>query len=332
MSSSQDHDQARIGALEKMAHAAIARWNLPVQTPELLKYRENAVYRVRLADGAPAALRLHRPGYHDAKTIYSELEFSAHLASNGLKVPLPIAAEDGAILIDIGAHCGAPSHFASLVSWMEGEPLGQSGQPLARDQSKLAGIFLQLGRVMGQLHDFADRFQPDQNFRRPSWNAEGLIGERPLWGRFWDCPGLDPGQAKKLLSLRHDLGERMVSSEFNALDFGLIHADAVRENVMLAGRDVGLIDFDDSGYGYRLFDIATVLLKNCGEPCYLQIKDALIEGYRSQRVLPNSALSCLPEFMVLRALTYVGWAAERPEVVHKVSSYATAAIELAEAL
>ena len=49
----------------------LAAWGLPAQTPELLKYRENAVFKVRLADGRKAALRLHRPGYHSEAELRS---------------------------------------------------------------------------------------------------------------------------------------------------------------------------------------------------------------------------------------------------------------------
>ena len=42
-----------------------------------------------------------------------------------------------------------------------------------------------------------------------------------------------------------------------------------------------LIDFDDSGFGFRLFDIATTLLRNRTEPDYAGLKNALLNGYLS---------------------------------------------------
>ena len=56
----------------------------------------------------------------------------------------------------------------------------------------------------------------------------------------------------------------------NDLDYGLIHADSVRDNMLVdkSGK-VSLIDFDASGYGFRLFDIATLLIH------YINQKDFL---------------------------------------------------------
>jgi Ser/Thr protein kinase RdoA (MazF antagonist) len=101
---------------------------------------------------------------------------------------------------------------------------------------------------------------------------------------------------------------------------------------MVHGQEIGLIDFDDCGYGYRLFELATVLLKNRIEPQYPALQTALIDGYRSCRSLPDAALALLPLFVVMRSLTYIGWAAARPEMAHKTQKYADDALELAEQL
>lgn len=92
------------------------------------------------------------------------------------------------------------------------------------------------------------------------------------------------------------------------MDYGLIHADLVRENVMVYGDKLWLIDFDDAGFGFRLFDIATTLLKNLHEPDFNQLRGALLAGYRSERPICTRQLDL---FMALRAVTYVGWVASR---------------------
>ena len=94
------------------------------------------------------------------------------------------------------------------------------------------------------------------------------------------------------------------------LDYGLIHADPVRENIMFDGTDLYLIDFDDAGFGFRLFDLATALIKNRQEPDYPDLRDAMLNGYRQERALDTSALDL---FLALRAVTYVGWIVPRLE-------------------
>ncbi len=44
-------------------------------------------------------------------------------------------------------------------------------------------------------------------------------------------------------------------------------------------RSVYLIDFDDSGWGFPLYDLGTTLSQNLYEPAYPEIRDALMAGY-----------------------------------------------------
>ncbi|HEV7308161.1 phosphotransferase enzyme family protein [Ensifer sp.] len=305
-------------ALDDRARQALVHWGVAEQSPELLKYRENAVFRVRLADGRPAALRLHRSGYHGEAALRSELQFMAALAEGGLAVPQPIASRDGRLLVPLPHWHAFAAQHADVIDWVDGESLGESGKPLAQSPERLVEIFSALGASMAEMHNLADRWTPPEGFWRAAWDEEGLIGDRPLWGRFWDCEGLSAAQASALSKLRLDLSQGLASLPAPARDFGLIHADLVRENVLVEDKAgdmrVKLIDFDDAGYGYRLFDLATALLKNRREPAYDVIEAALISGYRSRRNLSDEALTCLPLFLVLRSLTYVGWFAERPEL------------------
>ncbi|MBN9257841.1 MULTISPECIES: phosphotransferase [unclassified Mesorhizobium] len=304
-----DHDALRGRAAEALRH-----WPAPAQQPALLKYRENAIFRIALADGTPAVLRLHRAGYHDEAALRSELDWMTALRLGGLPVPSPVPAGDGRALVRLAANGQFGEQHVDVVSWVEGDQLGQSGVPLAQSPERQAEIFFQLGAAMARMHNLADAWQPPRHFQRPSWDVDGLLGERPVWGRFWDCAGVVPTRAPLLRDLRQRLLRAVENAEVKALDYGLIHADLVRENVLVTETGVSFIDFDDAGYGFRLFDLATTLLKNRLEPHYATIERALIAGYRSQRELPEAAVSLLPLFLVLRSLTYIGWNSERPEM------------------
>ena len=112
----------------------------------------------------------------------------------------------------------------------------------------------------------------------------------------------------------------------------MIHADVLRENVFVNEGSLTLIDFDDAGYGFRLFDIATALIKNRREPHYEALKSALLSGYQSLRPLSPRDLEALPLFILLRALAYLGWAeARRHEIgmTARRQRFKTEALELA---
>jgi Ser/Thr protein kinase RdoA (MazF antagonist) len=70
---------------------------------------------------------------------------------------------------------------------------------------------------------------------------------------------------------------------------------------------VRVIDFDDAGFGWHLFELATSLYFIIGDSLYPTARDALIRGYRSERPLPDRALESLPLFLAARGTTYLGW-------------------------
>lgn len=298
--------------LSRRAIEALAHWRLPEQVPELLKYRENAVFKVRLGDGGKAALRLHRPGYHERAALLSELQWMADLRSRGLAVPRPLATPDGRLLVELEA-AASVTRYGDLIGWMDGAPIGESGTPLSQDAGRLAKIYFSVGAAMADLHTAADAWLPPPGFSRPAWDLQGLLGETPFWGRFWDCPGLADDDRLFLGALRQRLPP-LLGAISSVLDFGLIHADIIRENVLVSEGGVAIIDFDDCGHGWRLFDLATTLLRNRREEHYAVIRTSLLNGYASRRPLSAEALSHLPLFLLLRGLTYIGWLGARPEL------------------
>lgn len=316
-----------LDAMRDRARRALGAWGLPAQEPQLLKYRENAVFRVRLADGAWAALRLHRPGYHDEAALRSELQFMDALRRGGLAVPDPIATPDGRLLVAIDG-----AQFADLIGWVDGDQIGESGRPLERSQDEIVAVYHAVGVAMAGMHAMADGWRVPDGFVRPAWDAEGLLGDAPLWGSFWDCPGLGKEDRDFLGHIRPVLWDRLAAIA-DDLDFGLIHADLVRENVLVKDGAVAMIDFDDCGFGWRLFDIATALLRNRREPHYDALRQALLDGYRSHRRLDDAQIAHLPLFLLLRSLTYIGWAGARPELPdsgERLSRYIHDARDLAQ--
>lgn len=277
---------------------ALALWGMEGAESKLFAERENKVYRTT-HNGATYALRLHRPGYCSEAELRSELQWMAVAKKGGIGVPSPLVSQSGSLLHTIDGV------LVDVLEWLNGQPIGKTGVPLVNEDK--VGLFRSIGQEMAHLHDISDAWQLPLGFTRRRWDQEGLLGEAPVWDRFWDNPTLDSKDRDLLLLFRetadHDLSELAPS-----LDFGLIHADLVRENIMIDRDNVQLIDFDDSGFGFRLFDIATTLLRNRAEPDYVQLEKALLEGYHSVRELDVSAIDL---FLALRATTYVGWIISR---------------------
>lgn len=275
---------------------ALARWGLQDSECAFVAGRENQVYRVTAATGS-YALRIKRPGYRDEVELQSELAWLEEMDRAGLSVPAPLQSLAGHMLERVG------DVYADVVTWLPGAPMGKSRVSLAL--SDRIGVFRALGSEMARLHLACDAWNVPAGFRRCRWDVDGLVGDTPVWGAFWQNPTLDDSTRALFLSFRDEVRSRLAEA---CPEFGLIHADLVRENVLVDGSVIRMIDFDDGGFGYRLFDVATVLLKNLDEPDYASLKGAMVEGYIGRKPLD---LSLLDLFIALRAATYVGWIVPR---------------------
>lgn len=277
---------------------ALRRWNMAGADSTFIAGRENQVFKISSLRGV-FALRVRRPGMRSVAEIESELAWLDALDQAGLRVPRPHPSARDVLLEHIDGY------VVDMVGWLSGEPVGQSRNPLQLRNP--VSVFHAVGRAMAALHLASDKFQEPAGFRRVRWDRVGLLGENPVWGRFWENPTLDASMQSLLKVFRRTADDDLADLE-DALDHGLIHADLVRENLLHDSGQINLIDFDDGGYGFRLFDVATALLKNRNEPHYADLKAALCEGYKSVRPLDMHQLDL---FIALRATTYVGWVISR---------------------
>ena len=278
-----------------------------------LRDRENHVFEMALPSGDRAALRLHRAGYQSPAAIRSELWWCAELARSGLPVPAALPALDGALLVRLpdGRH-------ASAIAWMAGEALGEAAKPFNRPLPQVLDAYHALGQLLARVHRTTDALTLPDGFTRPRWDLDGLVGDTPLWGRFWEHPAATSDQRATLVRARDALRERLAG------DSGLIHADVLRENVLVNDRSVSLIDFDDSGFGFRLHDLGTALVQTFQHPEQPQIRAALMAGYGT------GDQDMVKAFTLARALSSVGWTMPRlqpDDPVHK--SHLARAISLA---
>lgn len=309
------------------ARTALRAWGAPPGMPRLIKNRENAVFEVVGPDARRAALRLHRPGYQSDAAIRSELIWAEGLAARGMTVPRPVPTRDA----DVIARVGNGGWVASLVTWCEGVPLGEAGVDLAWSQREQGALYRALGAELARLHEVSDALSLPPDFARPVLDEAGLLGEAPLWGRFWENPSLAPTDVALLQQARTGLRNVLQRHRRAAGDFGLIHADALRENVLVQGGAVTLIDFDDGAFGFRLYELGVAMSQNWQLPNAADLAAALLEGYGSRRALSTTERALLPAFITLRALASCGWAIGRyaPDAP-ELAAYGTRAVAAAQ--
>lgn len=189
-----------------------------------------------------------------------------------------------------------------MYHWIDGRFINKR---ISREQ------LFQIGKMMATLHNSV----AGRNCIRNYWDIQGLIGPLTHFGVLKDIQDIPQTQVRRL-----EAGRKIIFNKIREYQrkfpqsFGLIHADFHFGNLLwLKEKNFALIDFDDCGMGFFLYDlgIPLVALKSQLEikkPKQLALcRSQLIEGYRSLRSLPDQELAYLEYFIMARRLLMTVW-------------------------
>lgn len=295
--------EGQLAALEELARAALPLWGLEGAGVRLLNLSENATYGVTGA--RRHALRIHRAGYHSRAAIESELAWVVALRAAGVvATPIPVPGRDGA-WVQVLAHptMDAPRHMV-LFEWEDG------AEPGIGDD--LVGPFETLGAVTAAMHRHARGWQRPAGFTRLTWDFETALGGTPHWGRWRDgmaVAGHEPLFARTVAAI----GRRLAGFGQGADRFGLIHCDLRLANLLIDGAAVKVIDFDDCGFGWYMYDAATPVSFYEHDPKVPELLAAWARGYRTVAPLAAEDEAEIPTFVMLRRLLLVAWIGSHAE-------------------
>ena len=299
--------------LRALAKIALARWGAEDCEPEIVKYRENAVFRVRAVDGRDAVLRVHRHGYHSDAALRSELVWIEALRAEGIDLPAVIPSAAGERFETVQAASVPEPRQVDMLTWMPGIPIGTLEEGLNPAIEDVHAVFVGVGRLCARLHNQTEAWALPAGFTRHAWDREGLVGPEPLWGRFWEAAVLSTEERRLIERARASVHDALTAYGCSPQRYGLIHADFNLDNMLLDGDRVIPLDFDDCGFGWHLFDLATVWTIYHGSEIAEAIRAGVIEGYRRERALPDDELAHMPLFELGRAFSYLGWVHTRSE-------------------
>jgi Ser/Thr protein kinase RdoA (MazF antagonist) len=308
-------DSAPLRAAQSIARTALPQWGLSAAGLTLVKHRENAVFKVSTDGGEHFAMRIHRQGYHSAAELQSEMLWMQALAADGIATPAIIATSSGARFAAVVVEDGAATVNVSLLAWVDGNAFDHLGRVERGVVPELQQRYRQLGALAARLHNQSERWQRPAGFVRHAWDSEGLLGESPLWGKFWLHPLLSAQQRTTLLEARMVLRGLLRQLGQGEDCYGLIHADFLPENILVDHDELYLIDFDDCGFGWYLFEMATSLFPKINEPYFDSLVENYVQGYRSERPFSDAHLEIFPAFLLLRGMTWLGWLMTRSEAL-----------------
>jgi Ser/Thr protein kinase RdoA (MazF antagonist) len=292
-----------------MIKEALSRFALsPEATAELCNVSENHTYRVEDPEKGTFALRVHRPGYRTAHQIECELQWVDALREDGaVDTCVPVSAPSGDRVVNVG------DRNMVLWEWLPGAEPDPSGD-------EVIDGFRTLGAVSARMHAHARAWRRPGGFDRPIWDFEHTLGAGGYWGRWQDGLGMGAEELALLERLATTIEKRLRAYGQSGDRFGLVHADIRLANLLVDDGQVRVIDFDDCGFAWFMYDFATTVSFMEEHPRVPELRDAWLEGYRSVMPLDAADEAELDTFVMLRRLLLVAW----------IGSHHTFATEAAE--
>jgi len=284
--------------------AELPQWGLPADTRlELLTISENATFLAE-GDGRRMILRVQRPNYHTAEEIQSELAWIEALRAEAIvDTPQLIARRDGTLLgaFDSG---GETRHVVGF-DFMSGR------EPAPAEN--LAPWFKRLGNINARLHRHSRDWQRPVGFVRKTWDFSTTLGDAPHWGDWRAGLGLD-NSGRALLARTVAVIEAKLATYGSGTErFGLVHADLRLANLLVDGDRLGVIDFDDCGFSWFMYDFAAAISFHEHEPFIPALQAAWVAGYRQVAEIPAEDEAMLPVFVMLRRILLTAWIASHAE-------------------
>ncbi len=300
--------ERKLECLRELATAALASYDLPPASPPvLINLSENATYRVEdPASGRRWALRVHRDGYHTTAGIRSELAWLQALRTDRVVItPVPVPGRDGDLIQKVGHPSMPGPRHVVLFDWESG------AEPSEKDH--LTDKFGILGEVTARMHRHSERWGRPAGFERHTWDFDTSLGATPHWGSWRDGMGLDPEKEALFARTVALIGRRLASFGKRPDRFGLIHCDMRLANLLVDGDTVKVLDFDDCGFSWRLYDAATAVSFFEHEPHVPELMAAWVDGYRRVLRLPAEDEAEIPTFVMLRRMLLVAWIGSHAE-------------------
>ena len=280
------------------------QWGLNLFSTELrlITVSENATFAVIERGRPTSVVRVSQPGYvGGAVAVASEIAWLDALRSvPGLNVAHNIPTASGFPVATVNDE-GGRAWICVCMSYCPGQLM--DSLPDARQHFNAIGI------ASARLHAHARTWAPPEGFSRFAWGPEDMVGDFPRWGRWQDQ--VDDVACAKLLSQAQDaaLGA-LAGIARTPQNWGLVHGDLRPGNLIVRpDGDFTIIDFDDCGYSWFMYDFACALSFLEHEPQASELAKRWVDGYCSVAELSEDDLTCACALSMLRRLQLIGWAA-----------------------
>ncbi|MNB86208.1 serine/threonine protein kinase [compost metagenome] len=289
----------KIQHLNYVGKRALKLWGYPNDTRmDLLNITENATYLLSHPDwDTHKVMRVHRIPYAEKDSIRSEIAWLLALnCDTGIDVPKPLRGSNGDyVQTVISPEFNEHRHVVCFEYEAGAAPI----------ENHDLSIYHKLGEIAAQIHLHSKEWVLPEYYQRIAWDWDGTFGEEGnnFYGvSYKDSDVLDEGDLSIL--------ERCVRVIKNRLDrygkspdrFGLIHSDLRTANLLVDGDKIKVLDFDDCGMGWFMYDLASIFGFEEDRPDLDQVLAAVIEGYEQHIALSPEDKQEIRSFIMLRRI------------------------------
>ncbi len=257
--------------MRPLAADALEQFGVSPESFRLVNFGYNCTYRIVTKDGQLLGLRINLSSKRTPANLRAEVQWLRALnEQTDLRVPQPFLTAAGNEFAEVYLPDSDQPVSAVLYRWLPGNTL-----PDEPTKTQLRAM----GEAIAKMHDFAEHWQPTgeaelQNIADPMQGTPNYIlnGDARISSELRD---LVSASLQKIEAVFASLRERAQLKP--------IHADLHAGNGLWLDGLLSVIDFDDSGLGFELQDLAISIFymrENTKREKYF------LEGYAAIRPLP----------------------------------------------
>jgi Ser/Thr protein kinase RdoA (MazF antagonist) len=296
--------------LRQLAEAALTEYGLSDANLKFQHYEGNVIFRVDVPGETtakdddiyvPNRYNLRILSMNDPEATEGELIWLAALRNEaGLPVPEPVPTLDGKLLTTLTTPGVPHGRVVSLMRWVDGQQLSEKSLRPSHVKA--------WGQLVGRLHKFASTWKPPKGFTRFHWNWDGILGNGVLQEPVDELIASMPGKYREPFeTVSAETKAAMAILGTGPEVYGMVHIDMYLENILFKAGKPRIIDFEDCGFGYYLYDLAITLSQWLWNNEMSWFREVFLDGYTETHTLPNEYIKYLDLFIATRFADFTLW-------------------------
>ncbi|MGC9156009.1 MAG: phosphotransferase enzyme family protein [Ferrimicrobium sp.] len=250
--------------------------------------------------GGMFAVRRYRDGYEDMRSIGAELRLM-QLAKEALPIEIPgvVPTHRGE---EVLRRCDG---LYVVFTFLPGE---------MATQSDIVAQASRIGEIAALLHRSGEDLDRTQRTRW-RWDVDALTGAKPRWGSWQPAFAHEPRGYEIVAAAQGEVETQMGTATRAESAYGLLHADLRAANLLVhEGVLTGIIDFDDCGFGWYVYEAVASLSFYETSPDASRFLRGWLAGYAQVRALSPESLALIPTLVIYRRLLLTAWLLGHPHV------------------